>query len=128
MNRILASRFETAQGIDFSTVCLGGTLPQSCKGEFRGRLQPYAIYVPRKPVPAGGYGLTLLLHSLGGTYNQYSTSRNQSQYGERGEGSIVVTPHARGPDGFYFDHAGGGRVRGVGRRGAPLSPSIRTGP
>jgi predicted esterase len=105
MNRILASRFETAQGIDFSTVCLGGTLPQSCKGEFRGQLQPYAIYVPRKPVPAAGYGLTLLLHSLGGTYNQYSTSRNQSQYGERGEGSIVVTPHARGPDGFYFDHA-----------------------
>ena len=50
MNRILASRFETAQGIDFSTVCLGGTLPQSCKGEFRGQLQPYAIYVPRKPV------------------------------------------------------------------------------
>ena len=105
MNRILASRFETAQGIDFSTVCLGGSLPRSCKGEFRGQLQPYAIYVPRKPVPAGGYGMTLLLHSLGGTYNQYSTSRNQSQYGERGEGSIVVTPHARGPDGFYFDHA-----------------------
>ena len=52
MNRILASRFETAQGIDFSTVCLGGTLPQSCKGEFRGQLQPYSIYVPRKPVPA----------------------------------------------------------------------------
>ena len=50
MNRILASRFETAQGIDFSTVCLGGTLPESCKGEFRGQLQPYAIYVPRKPV------------------------------------------------------------------------------
>lgn len=105
MNRILASRFETAQGIDFSTVCLGGTLPQSCKGEFRGQLQPYSIYVPRKPRPAGGYGLTLLLHSLGGTYNQYSTSRNQSQFGERGDGSIVITPHARGPDGFYFDHA-----------------------
>lgn len=105
MNRILASRFETAQGIDFSTVCLGGTLPQSCKGEYRGQLQPYSIYVPRKPAPPGGYGLTLLLHSLGGTYNQYSTSRNQSQYGERGTGSIVITPHARGPDGFYFDHA-----------------------
>jgi predicted esterase len=105
MNRILASRFETAQGIDFSTVCLGGTLPQSCKGEYRGRLQPYSIYVPHKPAPVGGYGLTLLLHSLDGTYNQYSISRNQSQYGERGEGSIVITPQARGPDGFYFDHA-----------------------
>ena len=32
MNRILASRFETAQGIDFSTVCLGGTLPAVVQG------------------------------------------------------------------------------------------------
>jgi hypothetical protein len=112
INRIYASRFETAQGIDFSTVCLadeaggGGTLPESCKGEYRGRLQPYAVYVPHKPQPAAGYGLTLLLHSFGGNYNQFSISRNQSQFGERGAGSLVVTPHARGPDGFYLDHAG----------------------
>ena len=111
INRIYASRFETSQGIDFSTVCVadeggGGTLPESCKGEYRGRLQPYAVYVPHKPRPAAGYGLTLLLHSLGGNYNQFATSRNQAQFGERGAGSLVVTPHARGPDGFYLDHAG----------------------
>jgi predicted esterase len=112
INRIYASRFETAQGIDFSTVCLadepgeGGTLPESCNGEYRGRLQPYAVYVPHKPQPTAGYGLTLLLHSFGGNYNQFAISRNQSQFGERGAGSLVVTPHARGPDGFYLDHAG----------------------
>ena len=57
-------------------------------------------------VPPAGYGLTLLLHSFGGNYNQFSTSRNQSQFGERGAGSLVVTPGGRGPDGFYLDHAG----------------------
>ncbi len=106
MNRILASRFDLGQGIDFSKSCLPGTLPASCTGEYLGRLQPYSIYVPRKPQPAAGYGLTLLLHSYGGTYNQYSTSRNQSQLGERGEGSIVITPEGRGPDGWYFDYPG----------------------
>ena len=112
IDRIFASRFETKQGLDYSTVCLageaggGGTLPDSCKGEMRGQLQPYAVYVPHKPVPAAGFGLTLLLHSFGGNYNQFSTSRNQSQFGERGAGSLVVTPGGRGPDGFYLDHAG----------------------
>ncbi len=108
INRILASRFETAQGTDYSPVCLGtsGSLPGECKGELRGRLQPYNVYVPRKPVPAAGYGLTLLLHSFGGNYNQYANSRNITQFGERGAGSIVVTPEGRGPDGFYLDHAG----------------------
>jgi hypothetical protein len=106
MDRILASSFETGQGLDYSTTCAPGTLPVSCKGELRGRLQPYAIYVPSKPQPAAGYGLTLLLHSYGGNYNQYASSRNQSQLGDRGAGSLVVTPEARGPDGWYFDHAG----------------------
>jgi hypothetical protein len=106
MDRILVSHFETEQGVDYSQTCLPGTLPQSCLGEFRGRLQPYAIYVPRTSPPPSGYGLTLLLHSYGGSYNQYSTSRNQAQLGERGTGSIVVTPEGRGPDGWYFDHSG----------------------
>jgi Putative esterase len=105
MDRILVSHFDLGQGIDFSKSCLPGTLPASCTGEYLGQLQPYAIYVPRKPQPPGGFGLTLLLHSYGGTYNQYGTSRNQSQLGERGEGSIVITPEGRGPDGWYFDHA-----------------------
>jgi C-terminal binding-module, SLH-like, of glucodextranase len=103
MDRILASHFETEQGVDYSQTC-GST--ESCPGEYRGRLQPYAIYVPKKPRPAAGYGMTLLLHSLGANYNQYLTSRNQSEFGERGPGSIVITPEGRGPDGWYYDAAG----------------------
>lgn len=103
MNRILASHFETKQGADYSAGC--GS-PNDCQGELRGRLQPYAIYVPRKPVPPDGFGLTLLLHSLAANYNQFGDSRHQSQVGERGRGSIVITPEGRGPDGWYYGHAG----------------------
>jgi hypothetical protein len=103
MDRILASHFETEQGTDYSTSCGGNT---TCKGELRGQLQPYDIYVPTKLPPAAGYGMTLLLHSLSANYNQYLFSRNQSQFGERGTGSIVITPSGRGPDGWYVDYAG----------------------
>ena len=103
MNRILASHFETRQGTDYSGTC---GEPADCQGELRGRLQPYAIYVPDKPEPRRGYGLTLLLHSLGASYNQFGDSRNQSQLGDRGPGSIVITPEGRGPDGWYYGHAG----------------------
>ena len=103
MDRILASHFETKQGADYSTTCGN---PDDCQGELRGRLQPYAIYVPQTPAPPDGYGLTLLLHSLAANYNQFGDSRHQSQLGERGAGSIVITPEGRGPDGWYYGHAG----------------------
>ncbi|HVS29674.1 MAG TPA: alpha/beta hydrolase-fold protein, partial [Solirubrobacteraceae bacterium] len=103
MDRILVSHFETAQGTDYSSKCASTV---SCKGELRGRLQPYAIYIPSKPPPASGYGLTLLLHSLSASYNQFLGSANQSQFGERGTGSIVITPSGRGLDGWYYDYAG----------------------
>jgi pimeloyl-ACP methyl ester carboxylesterase len=102
MDRILASHFSSGQGVDFGTSC--GTT--TCKGELRGQLQPYAIYVPPGPPPRGGWGLTLLLHSLSSNYNQFLSVRNQSQFGRRGRGSIVVTPEGRGPDGWYYDRAG----------------------
>lgn len=102
INRIFASRFELQQGNDFSNSCLAS--PSDCPGQYQGRLQPYAIYVPSKPRPAEGYGLTLLLHSLSANYNQYLGTRNQSQFGERGTGSIVITPEARGPDEFYENY------------------------
>src|SRR5229473_7250973 len=108
MDRILVSHFETAQGADFSVNCFpastsGGT---NCPGQYQGVLQPYAIYVPSAPMPRQGYGMTLLLHSLSTNYNQYLGSRNQSQFGDRDGGSIVITPESRGPDGFYDSYAG----------------------
>ena len=108
MDRILASHFEPQQGADWSVSCF----PQAtsggarCPGQLQGNLQPYAIYIPSQPAPATGYGMTLLLHSLSANYNQYLSSRNQSQFGDRGTGSIVITPTGRGPDGFYDSYAG----------------------
>ena len=105
MNRILASEHEYGQGLDLEKVCFdlagGYSAGAECIGRFVGRLQPYAIYVPDKPAPPGGYGLTLLLHSLSANYNQYANSNNMSQLGDRGAGSIVITPAGRGADGFY---------------------------
>jgi hypothetical protein len=104
MDRILASHYSFGQGLDPSKVCyvLGQfDAGAKCVGRFVGQLQSYALYVPKKPVPAKGYGMTLLLHSLSANYNQYTASRNQSELGERGPGSLVVTPSGRGPDGFY---------------------------
>ncbi|MGH9095195.1 MAG: alpha/beta hydrolase-fold protein, partial [Acidimicrobiales bacterium] len=107
-DRILASHFQTAPGANFTVSCFpasesGGS---NCPGPYQGNLQPYAIYVPPGPAPRQGFGLTPLLHSLSANYNQYSASRNQSQYGDRGTGSIVITPEGRGPDGFYDGYAG----------------------
>jgi hypothetical protein len=103
MDRILSSHFETEQGTDYSTTCGGNA---GCKGELRGQLQPYNIYIPTKAPPPSGFGLTLLLHSLSANYNQYLFSRNQSQFGERGTGSIVITPSGRGPDAWYVEYGG----------------------
>ncbi len=103
MDRILASHFEIAQGATFAHECgfNGAAQPSSCTPEYTGRLQPYAIYVPRAPAPTSGYGMTLLLHSLSANYNQYAGTRNQSQFANRPGPSIVITPEARGPDQFY---------------------------
>jgi len=104
MNRILASHSETRQGIDYapSSLCAGARV---CLGELRGRLQPYALYVPRRRPRSGRYGLTLLMHSLSANYNQFTGSGNQRLFGERAPGSLVATPESRGPDGSYRDAA-----------------------
>jgi hypothetical protein len=103
MDRILASHFEPAQGADYSGECglQGAEQPSTCVPEYEGNLQPYAVYVPAGPAPAGGYGMTLLLHSLSANYNQYYGSRNQSEFANRATPSIVITPEARGPDQEY---------------------------
>jgi len=102
MDRILASHFEIAQGADFGPSCFNA--PQNCPGQYQGRLQPYAIYVPAAKPPKAGYGMTLLMHSLGANYNQYLGTRNQAEFGDRETGSIVITPEARGPDENYENY------------------------
>lgn len=105
MNRLLASRYVFGQGLDYTKACGGISAARPCDGLMVGQLQPYAIYIPAQPRPAGGYSLTLLLHALSANLNQYLGSRHAQQLGERGTGSIVVTPAGRGPDGFYFEVA-----------------------
>lgn len=105
LNRIFASHFAPAQGLDFTKMCGRLTEGGSCEGVFRGQLQPYSIYVPERTQPANGWGLTLLLHALGTNYNLFTNSNYQSSLGERGKGSLVITPLARGHDGDYTDYA-----------------------
>jgi hypothetical protein len=100
LNRILASHFETAQGVDHTAPCDA----EPCPGPYTGRLQPYSLYVPVRRAPRG-YGSTLLLHPFGTNYNLYTGSFNQSQLGDRGTGSVVITPESRGPAGGYTGYA-----------------------
>ena len=106
INRILSSRFSFGQGVNHDKDC-SQTFSQEfpCDGRFVGRLQPYSLYVPAKPQPGRGFGLTLLLHGLSGNHNEFLDSDHATQLGERGAGSIVVSPLGRGPDGFYADMA-----------------------
>jgi hypothetical protein len=103
IDMILPSHFQLGQGVSFAHTCglTGSPDSGSCSPEYLGQLQPYDIYVPPGPAPKGGWGLTLLLHSLSANYNQYNDSRNQSQFALRARPSIVITPEARGPDQFY---------------------------
>ena len=102
IDRIFSSRFDLGVGVDLSQSCAANGV--GCKGLHFTRLQPYNIFVP----PGGNdreVGLTLLLHSLNANYNQYANTKNQSQYGLRDQGTIVLTPLARGHDGNYYDYA-----------------------
>ena len=104
LDRIFASHYSYGQGLDPTRICydLASQFDAGakCQGSLIGQLQPYSLYVPTHVGPRG-YGMTLLLHSLSANYNQYAASHNQSQLGDRGTGSLVLTPAGRGPDGFY---------------------------
>ena len=97
-DRILASHFEPHQGTRYDASCYGGDY--AC--QYQGRLQPYAIYIPKKAPPRSGYGMTLLLHANAANYNEFLNSRNAQQFGDRGTGSIVATPQARDPGSSYI--------------------------
>jgi len=103
INRIFASRHEFGQGVDYTRLCTAS--PPPCEGPFVGQLQPYTLYVPDRPQPDHGWGMTLLLHALSTNHNVFLNSKFQSQLGERGTGSLVLTPFGRGPDGWYADYA-----------------------
>src|SRR3954452_3733506 len=103
IDRIFASRFDLGQGIDYNVKCL--TAGADCTGRYLGRLQPYAVYVPRKTAPARGFGLVVSMHGLSANYNEFLGSHEAEEMGERGAGSIFASPEGRGPDGSYGSYA-----------------------
>jgi hypothetical protein len=107
-DRIYASHFEDAQG--------RGPQPplqychEPCTNnihsvpDYTSQLQPYGLYVPDKPAPASGYGMTLNLHFCGGNYN--NGPPDAQQLADRGTGSVVLTPEGRGRCLWYWSEAG----------------------
>src|SRR3954469_19754975 len=97
LDRIYPSRFVFGQGLDYNAKCLTSSAAE-CTGRLVGQLQPYALYVPKKPTPAKGFGLVVSMHGLSANYNEFLGSHEAEQMGERGTGSIFASPEARGPD------------------------------
>ena len=69
-----------------------------------GLYQPYTLYIPPGYDPDRPTCLTLLMHSLNNTNNEYvATSVYPTIAGDRG--CLAVTPLAKGVDGWYWDEA-----------------------
>lgn len=94
--RIFESRQDLGEG-------MASSFPQ-----YRGRWQPYAVWVPAGYDPTQPTPLFLNMHSLSVHHNQYRGGTNftyttfYEQFGD-GLGAVIVTPLARGPDGWYQD-------------------------
>ena len=103
-DRILASHFSDGQGADYATGGCGSSA--ACIGAMRGQLLPYAIYVPagRRRRGCGPDAAAALavgeLQPVRGLPQPVAVRRPAAQ------GSIVITPAGRGPDGWYYDRAG----------------------
>jgi pimeloyl-ACP methyl ester carboxylesterase len=104
IDRIFASQSEFGPGVDYNVKCLT-SMAGLCTGRYLGRLQPYGLYVPSKPLPAKGFGLVISMHGLSANYNEFLGSHEAEQLGDRGTGSILASPESRGPDGSYKGYA-----------------------
>jgi hypothetical protein len=100
-DRWYASSVSLGQG-----VLTGPSTISDGRPNYLGRVQPYAVYVPKggnsdRPMP-----LTFLLHSLTQNQNQYAaTTPKFTQEACQRRHSLCVTTLGRGPDGNYFDTA-----------------------
>jgi hypothetical protein len=107
-NRIFASHFEDAQGRGPQPSI--GYCHEPCTGDihyvpdYTSQLQPYGLYVPDKPAPVSGYGMTLNLHYCTGNYNDGPP--DAAALANRGTGSLVLTPEGRGRCMWYWGEGG----------------------
>jgi len=100
-NRWYVSNLPLGKGVVTSTE--GGN---DLRPNFLGRIQPYAVYVPRGVPTSRRKPLTWVLHSLGANHNQYGglDPRLLQQLCQR-RGSVCATTLGHGPDGWYLDEA-----------------------
>lgn len=103
-NRIFASAHEPQQGRSGDNGRRAGC-PSPCVVQYAGQLQPYSVYVPQRPPPPGGWPLTVDLHGCGQTHNIGFRAWRTLQLGERWNGSVVLTPLARGDCYWYLGPA-----------------------
>ena len=116
MNRIMVSRYEEVQGRGNSN---GGDIfgnyacdPPACTYQYAGRLQPYSVYVPALPQPAGGYGLVVNLHGANSNHNHFESGSTEPplfvwhMLAQQGNPSIMMMPNARGMTYCYYGMAG----------------------
>jgi Prolyl oligopeptidase family/C-terminal binding-module, SLH-like, of glucodextranase len=103
-DRIYASHFEFTQGRGPQPPTTYCHEPCPRTPDFASQLQPYALYVPDKPAPPSGYGMTLNLHFCGGTYNNFPP--DMQQLADRSTGSVVLSPEGRIPCGWYWSSGG----------------------
>ncbi|MGI8792992.1 MAG: prolyl oligopeptidase family serine peptidase [Acidimicrobiales bacterium] len=71
---------------------------------YRGLYQPYSLFLPSGWAPGQVRPLTLAMHSLNNTHNEYNGTNVYPELAER-RGAIAVTPLALGVDGWYWDEA-----------------------
>jgi Prolyl oligopeptidase family/C-terminal binding-module, SLH-like, of glucodextranase len=105
--RIYASHFEDIQGRGAqpgTRYCHEPCWPATGTPDFGSQLQPYALYVPDKPAPRRGYGMTLNLHYCGGNYT--AGPPDAAALADRATGSVVLTPEDRGGCYWYWSEAG----------------------
>jgi hypothetical protein len=72
--------------------------------DYTSQLQPYGLYVPDKPAPPAGYGLTLNLHFCTGNYN--NGPPDAQQLADRGTGSLVLSPEGSGLCFWFWGRSG----------------------
>ncbi len=94
LNRLYVSHLNLGEGA------------QASRPMLLGKIQPYSVYVPTTYRPKTPAPLTLELHSLSATYNQYAVfAPNSIQELGQQRRSFILTTEGRGPDGWYHDEA-----------------------
>ncbi|HVT22861.1 MAG TPA: peptidase [Mycobacteriales bacterium] len=102
-NRWYVSRLDLGQGVIPNPALVS---PGDLRPNYLGRVQPYAVYVPRHVSLHQRLPLTWIEHSLDVNFNQYGAlNPHLIQQECQQRQSICATTEGFAPDGWYFDEA-----------------------